>query len=161
DREEDIQLLFRKFANDFADRYKTSTVQLSEEAKDVLIQYSWPGNVRELKNIAEQISVLSKDKMISADQLRSFLPTENHNRLPVLSDMSLHESQYEFNNEREILKKLFFKKKKDVNELKKMFFDLLQNPKIASHSSLLSNTDSPVTDVAPKNYIPAGNSSTP
>src|ERR1700755_2677224 len=83
DRKEDIILLFRKFAVDFAERYKTTPVQLDEEAKNLLIQYSWPGNVRELKNIAEQISVLSEDKLITAMALRRFIP-ETGSRLPMV-----------------------------------------------------------------------------
>lgn len=129
DRQEDIPLLFRKFAVDFAERYKSPPVQLDDEAKDVLINYPWPGNVRELKNIAEQISVLSQDKNITGPVLRKFLPENNFSRLPVLA--SQHNggtNQKEFNNEREILYKLFFDMKKDVNELKKMFFDVMQNP---------------------------------
>src|SRR5688572_8165104 len=86
DRKEDIPLLFRKFAVDFAERYKTAPVQLDEEARLVLINYPWPGNVRELKNIAEQISVLSEDKQISGAILRRFLPDNtNVSRLPVLA----------------------------------------------------------------------------
>ncbi|MEP6711195.1 MAG: sigma-54 dependent transcriptional regulator [Ferruginibacter sp.] len=139
DRKEDILLLFRKFAADFADKYKTTSVQLSEEAKNSLINYGWPGNVRELKNIAEQISVLSIDKNISAEQLRSFLPDHNYSRLPVLAGGSGGVSQTEFANEREILYKLFFDMKKDVNELKKMFFDLLQNPSMAQHGTTFHN----------------------
>ena len=134
DRKEDILLLFRKFATDFADRYKTTSVQLSDEAKEILINYTWPGNVRELKNIAEQISVLSKDKNVNAEQLRGFLPEHNYSRLPVLVGGNGAVSQTEFANEREILYKLFFDMKKDVNELKKMFFDLLQNPSLAQHA---------------------------
>ncbi len=134
DRKEDILLLFRKFASDFADRYKTTSVQLMDEARNVLINYGWPGNVRELKNIAEQISVLSQDKNITADQLRGFLPDHQYSRLPVLSGGSGVVSQTEFANEREILYKLFFDMKKDVNELKKMFYDLLQNPNIGHHA---------------------------
>ena len=133
DRKEDIILLFRKFATDFAERYKTSPVQLSDEAKELLVNYGWPGNVRELKNIAEQISVLSKDKNISATQLQSFLPEHNSSRLPALSGGPGAVSQAEFANEREILYKLFFDMKKDVNELKKMFFDIIQNPSMAQH----------------------------
>ena len=138
DRKEDIFLLFRKFATDFADRYKTSSVQLTDEAKDVLINYPWPGNVRELKNMAEQISVLSKDKTVSAEQLKTFLPEHNYSRLPVLVGGSGSVSHTEFANEREILYKLFFDMKKDVNELKKMFFDLLQNPSIAQHAPIFN-----------------------
>ena len=134
DRKEDIPLLFRKFVADFADRYKSTPVQLDEGAREVLISYPWPGNVRELKNIAEQISVLSTDKTISADVLKSFLPEHNYSRLPVLVGGNGAVSQSEFANEREILYKLFFDMKKDVNELKKMFFDLLQNPNITQRN---------------------------
>ncbi len=133
DRQEDIILLFRKFATDFAERYKTSPVQLSDDAKSILVNYSWPGNVRELKNIAEQISVLSKEKNISGDQLNAFLPEHNHSRLPAISGGPGAVSQAEFANEREILYKLFFDMKKDVNELKKMFFEIIQNPNISQH----------------------------
>ena len=140
DRKEDIILLFRKFTADFADRYKTGSVQLDDEARNLLSSYRFPGNVRELKNIAEQISVLSKDKNVNATQLRSFLPDNNANpRLPVLAGGSGGVSQTEFANEREILYKLFFDMKKDVNELKKMFFDLLQNPGMANNAAVFSN----------------------
>jgi len=139
ERKEDILLLFRKFVNDFSDRYKAVPVQLDEGAKDVLINYPWPGNVRELKNIAEQISVLSKDKTINAATMKSFLPEHNYSRLPVLAGGAGAVSQTEFANEREILYKLFFDMKKDVNELKKMFFDLLQNPNIAQHAPVYND----------------------
>ncbi len=127
DRKEDIYLLFRKFVTDFADRYKTTPVQLDEDAKNLLIHYTWPGNVRELKNIAEQISVLSPDPNVSAQDFRRFLPEKTMNRLPVLAS-SAGNSGGEFANEREILYKLFFDMKKDVTELKKMFFEILKNP---------------------------------
>lgn len=132
ERKEDILLLFRKFTADFADRYKAVPVQLNDEARDLLVNYPFPGNIRELKNIADQISVLSKEKTITAEQLRSFLPEQSPMNLPVLSaGASGSISQREFANEREILYKLFFDLKKDVNELKKMFFDALQNPAFA------------------------------
>ena len=105
DRPEDIHILFRKFTADFANKYKTASVQLDEEAKQVLINYPWPGNVRELKNIAEQISVLSKDKIITSEQLKKFLQPYSSNRLPALSGPA--NTQPEFSNEREILYKLF------------------------------------------------------
>src|ERR1700692_4367423 len=88
DRKEDIPLLFRKFAVDFAERYKTAPVQLDEEAKELLINYPWPGNVRELKNIAEQISVLTVDKQISGVQLKKFIPDTPNNRLPMVVSAS-------------------------------------------------------------------------
>lgn len=129
DRKEDIYLLFRKFAVDFADRYKSPPLQLDEEAKNVLMNYPWPGNVRQLKNIAEQISVLARDKNITGEELKKFLPETNFTRLPMLaSGNQSGGNQKEFNNEREILYKLFFDVKKDVTELKRMFFDAMQNP---------------------------------
>lgn len=131
DRKEDIIILFRKFSADFAEKYKTTPVQLDDEAKNMLINYSWPGNVRELKNIAEQISVLAAERNISAGELRRFLPERSGNRLPVLAHGSTVSSN-EFANEREILYKLFFDMKKDVNELKKMFFEIIQNPSLAA-----------------------------
>ncbi|MEI7472649.1 MAG: sigma-54 dependent transcriptional regulator [Chitinophagaceae bacterium] len=139
DRKEDIPLLFRKFVADFSDRYKAQPLQLDEEAKNVLINYTWPGNVRELKNIAEQMSVLSQDKNITAAKLKSFLPEHNYSRLPVLAGGAGAVSQTEFANEREILYKLFFDMKKDVNELKKMFYDLLQNPNMAARTNVYND----------------------
>lgn len=157
DRQEDIIILFRKFATDFAERYKTSPVQLTDEARQALVQYPWPGNVRELKNIAEQISVLSQDKTISADQLRSFLPQHTANRLPVLAGAPSGPAGADFANEREILYKLFFDMKKDVNELKKMFFDILQNPSHAQHAPVYhpdGNEMPAVSDYATSPSIP-------
>lgn len=133
DRKDDIILLFRKFATDFAEKYKTTPVQLSDEAKTMMTQYPWPGNVRELKNIAEQISVLSKNKQIDATALDGFLPEMHNSKLPALSTGPGAVSQAEFANEREILYKLFFDMKKDVNELKKMFFEIVQHPGMNSH----------------------------
>jgi DNA-binding NtrC family response regulator len=165
DRQEDIILLFRKFATDFADRYKTTSVQLTDDAKQLLINYPWPGNVRELKNIAEQISVLSKEKLITAEQLRGFLPENNFSRLPVVAGGSSSVTHSEFANEREILYKLFFDMKKDVNELKKMFFDLLQNPNLAQHAPVYtpdnSNNNNTVKEISTisnaGNYLPNNN----
>lgn len=143
DRKEDIPLLFRKFAVDFAERYKTAPVQLDEEAKNVLINYPWPGNVRELKNIAEQISVLLEDKLVTAAGLRRFIPETSLNRLPmVVPPLGMNSNgSPEFSNEREILYKLFFDMKKDVTELKKMFLEIVQNPALAStqHAAFLND----------------------
>ena len=129
ERKEDIILLFRKFAVDFAERYRTSPIQLTDDAKGLLLNYSWPGNVRELKNIAEQISVLAEDKSISGNDLERFLPKNNINNLPMLvGSGTMSSNQSEFMNERDILYKLFFDLKKDVTEMKKMFFEIVQNP---------------------------------
>jgi transcriptional regulator with PAS, ATPase and Fis domain len=129
DRKEDILLLFRKFVVDFSERYKTTPVQLDDEAKNLLINNSWQGNVRELKNIAEQISVLSTNSSVSGSDMRRFLPTNTNNRLPVLTAQQGNAN--EFSNERDILYRLFFDMKKDVTELKKMFLEILQNPSLA------------------------------
>lgn len=139
ERKEDIILLFRKFVNDFSDKYKAIPVQLDEGAKDVLINYTWPGNVRELKNIAEQISVLSRDKTIDANTMKGFLPEHNYSRLPVLAGGNGATGQNEFANEREILYKLFFDMKKDVTELKRMFLDVLQNPNMVAQNQAFIN----------------------
>jgi DNA-binding NtrC family response regulator len=138
DRQEDIHLLFRKFAADFANKYKTSPVQLDEEAKSLLINYPWPGNVRELKNIAEQISVLSQDKQIGAKELNKFLQPYSNNRLPMLISSNGHGGE-NFSNEREILYKLFFDMKKDVTELKRMFVDILKNPNFMAQNQAFVN----------------------
>ena len=137
DRKEDIHILFRKFAADFADKYKTPSIQLDEEAKNVLINYPWPGNVRELKNIAEQMSVLSEDKNITVKDLNKFLQPYSNNRLPALT--SQHAAAQDFSSEREILYKLFFDMKKDVTELKRMFLEILQNPSLASKDHAFIN----------------------
>lgn len=140
DRKEDIPLLFRKFAVDFAERYKTGPVQLDDEARQRLMNYPFPGNVRELKNIAEQISVLATDKQVNSRELEKFLPASDHsmNRLPVLAHANGHDS-HEFNNEREILYKLFFDMKRDVTELKKLFFEVMQNPSVVAQNPNLVN----------------------
>ena len=131
ERREDIPMLFRKFSGDFAERYKSPPIQLDEAARQMLMAYGWPGNVRELKNIAEQISVLAKDKTINAEQLSNFLPNrDTNNRMPALvpghvpSGSSSGEASGGNTTEREILYKLFFDLKKDMNDVKKMIFEL-------------------------------------
>jgi len=161
DRQEDIIILFRKFSADFAEKYKSVPVQLDDEAKNMLINYRWPGNVRELKNIAEQTSVLTTDKMVTGQELKRFLPERENNRLPMLLGTP-NTGANEFANEREILYKLFFDMKKDVNELKKMFFEIIQNPSITSqHSSMVNEfKDFQPQEMAANNVIqqPQGSS---
>lgn len=138
DRKEDIVVLFRKFVVDFAERYKTTPVQLDDEAREMLTNYPFPGNVRELKNLAEQISVLARDKQVTAKELSRFLPEQSQvSRLPVLVH-SDGQGTGEFNNEREILYKLFFDMKRDVTELKKLFFEMMQNPVATQNPAFLS-----------------------
>ena len=162
DRKEDIPLLFRRFAVDFADKYKTAPIQLDEEAKTLLVNYPWPGNVRELKNIAEQISVLSETKLVTPRELQRFLPEAPASRLPVLAHGGLGSNGQEFSNEREILYKLFFDMKKDVTELKKMFVEILQNPSMASQhpgflnelKDLKGDPNAPTLYASPATYAP-------
>lgn len=133
DRKEDIVLLFRKFAVDFAEKYRTAPVQLDDDAQNMLVNYRWRGNVRELKNVAEQISVLSQERQVTAKQLQQFLPDVNMNRLPVLAHPTNGSTaSTEFASERDILYKLFFDLKKDVTELKRLFHDVVINP--SSHA---------------------------
>ncbi len=121
DRQEDIIILFRKFSADFAEKYKTSPVQLDEEAKNMLINYPWPGNVRELKNIAEQISVLATDRFVTAGELKRFLPDRQSNRLPVLAGSGAGNT-YEFANEREIIIQTFFRYEKRRERIEENVF---------------------------------------
>ncbi|MEI7588961.1 MAG: sigma-54 dependent transcriptional regulator [Chitinophagia bacterium] len=144
DRKEDIPLLFRKFVVDFAEKYKTKPIFLDEEARTLLTEYPWPGNVRELKNIAEQISVLSKVEHINAEVLAGFLPIQNVNSVPMVTGGT---PVGEFANEREILYKLFFDMKKDVNELKKMFLEILQNPSISGSNHSNFNKESLINEL--------------
>jgi DNA-binding NtrC family response regulator len=154
DRPEDIHILFRKFAADFATKYKAASVQLDEGAKQLLINYPWPGNVRELKNIAEQISVLSVDKNINSIELQKFLQPFSANRMPMLANNGNTGS--EFANEREILYKLFFDMKRDVTELKKMFVEILQNPSMAAQNQSFIN-ELKATETLPHLPVNMGN----
>ena len=144
DRKDDIPVMFRKFVIDFAERYKTTPVQLNEEAKALLMNYPWRGNVRELKNIAEQISVLSREKLVTANDLQQFL-TENNapSNLPVLAGSvgsgNGYVSETTFATERDILYKFIFDMKKDLNELKRMFVELVQNPASVKNAASFIN----------------------
>lgn len=124
DRKEDIHLLFRKFASDFAEKYRMPTIRLDNEAVGVLLSYDWPGNVRQLKNITEQISIIEKERLIDAKTLQHYIPALNENKLPALY-RGLDEKT--FSSEREILYQILFDMKKDMNDLKKLVHDILQN----------------------------------
>ena len=115
-RKNDIFLLFRKFASDFAKKYKMPTVRLDEEAQLLLKNYRWNGNIRQLKNITEQLSVLEQSRAITKSILSNYLPNPIYN-LPALIDNESHSN--DFSSEREILYKILFDMKKDLNELKK------------------------------------------
>lgn len=125
ERKDDIVLLFRKFASDFAQTYRMPALQLDNDAQQLLGDYRWPGNVRQLKNVTEQVSIIESNRNINAPTLLKYLPQPHSSDLPVLfrpegvsSDMS----------ERDILYKILFEMKKDINELKKVVYNVIENP---------------------------------
>ncbi len=124
DRKGDIHLLFRKFASDFALKYKMPTIKLSDDAVIMLQKYRWSGNVRQLRNVAEQVSVLEHKREITPDILRHYLPDTGQN-LPAVVGSAKKES--DFSNEREILYKVLFDMKSDLNDLKKLTMELMQS----------------------------------
>ena len=124
ERKDDIHLLFRKFASDFAHKYKMPPIKLDDSAVELLLKYRWSGNIRQLRNVAEQISVLETKRDISSQTLLSYLPMENPN-LP--SVIGTKKSESDFSNEREILYKVLFDMKSDLNDLKKLTLELMQN----------------------------------
>ena len=126
DRKEDIVLLFRKFASDFAQKYHMPPVKLDEDAKAILMNYRWSGNIRQLRNVAEQISVLEKKREINSSIIRSYLP-DRKPQLPALIERKGQDS--DFGSEREILYKVLFDMKGDLNDLKKLTLDLIKNGK--------------------------------
>lgn len=125
ERKEDIPLLFRKFAADFAEKYRMPAVRLTEDAVGLLQSFRWPGNVRQLKNVTEQISIIEQERSVDAITLKKYIP-ENDPMLPTL--VGGHEqSDASFASEREILYKILFDMKKDMNDLKRLVYDLMQN----------------------------------
>lgn len=122
ERKEDIVLLFRKFVVDFSDKYRSPGIQLTEDAQELLKNYPWPGNVRQLKNIAEQIAVLEKERLVNAQILSHYLPVENQSTLP----MALKDQSKENISERDLLYKVLFDMKKDMVDLKKLVVELMQ-----------------------------------
>jgi len=125
ERPEDIYVLFRKFAVDFAEKYRSEIIQLDEQARVLLKNYSWPGNIRELKNVVEQISILTDERLITGPMLLEYLPNLNERNLPALSHRG-DKSGMDM-NEREILYKLLFEMKSDLNHLKSLVFELIQS----------------------------------
>lgn len=125
ERQDDIHLLFRKFASDFAQKYRMPAIKLTESGVQLLNKYRWSGNIRQLRNIAEQISVLEQNRDISAEVLQSYLPKMEASGVPMAIHSSKNES--EFASEREILYKVLFDMKNDLNDLKALTFSLLKN----------------------------------
>tara|TARA_B100000963_G_scaffold180121_1_gene156520 strand:+ start:1777 stop:3024 length:1248 start_codon:yes stop_codon:yes gene_type:complete len=124
DRKQDIPLLFRKFASDFAEKYRMPSLKLTDDAVKILTAYHWQGNIRQLRNIAEQMSVLEKDRILSIEKLRNYLPNSGI-QLPAI--VKNKKSQSDFSSEREILYKVLFDMKNDLNELKKITMKLMNS----------------------------------
>lgn len=124
ERKDDIHLLFRKFAADFAHKYKMPPIKLSDDAVNYLLHYRWSGNIRQLRNAAEQISVLETNRDVSLQTLRTYLPSVESNSLQVVNEKK---SANDFSNEREILYKVLFDMKSDLNDLKKLTLELMQS----------------------------------
>jgi transcriptional regulator with PAS, ATPase and Fis domain len=123
DRGEDILLLFRKFAVDFAEKYRMPSIRLNKDAQNILLSYNWPGNVRQLKNITEQISIIESEREITGETLKNYLPDYQGVKLPALFKKQEEKS---FGSEREILYKILFDMKSDMNDLKKLVLDIIQ-----------------------------------
>lgn len=124
ERKEDIHLLFRKFSSDFAHKYKMPPIRLEDNAVQFLEKYKWNGNIRQLRNVAEQISVLETNRMITAQTLMGYLPTESSNLPTVVGG---RKSESDFSSEREIMYKILFDMKSDLTDLKKLTLELMQN----------------------------------
>jgi len=127
DREGDIHLLFRKFASDFAQKYKMPTIRLEDASVNILLGYSWPGNIRQLRNLTEQISVIEQNRTISDRILKSYLPDHSKN-LPAIVTESI--TSTDFANEREILYKILFDMRNDITDLKKLTQELIEGGEV-------------------------------
>jgi len=128
DRQDDIPLLFRKFAGDFAEKYRMPGVRLSDEARVMLMNYRWPGNIRQLRNITEQISIIEKEREIGVDVLRNYLPDHGKTNLPAIrtntGSTGSSDERTDF-SERELMYKVLFDMKRDINDLKKLVLDVV------------------------------------
>jgi transcriptional regulator with PAS, ATPase and Fis domain len=125
ERREDIYLLFRKFTQDFSEKYQVPPIRLASSAREILKAYTWPGNIRQLKNIAEQLSAIEVIRDITPEILQRYLPSEAHNLPAIFGDKALDEKT--FASEREILYKILFDMKNDMNDLKRLVRDIIEN----------------------------------
>ncbi len=130
DRKDDILLLFRKFSADFAEKYRMPALEPDEEAKQILMDYRWTGNIRQLKNLAEQISIIEQNRVITAPILRKYLPESLTRDLPVLYRDSHGKNEF---SERELMYKVLFDMRRDINELKKLVVDIAGPEVFSSH----------------------------
>jgi len=125
ERGQDIPLLLRKFASDCAEKYRMPAIQLTDDARQMLMAYHWPGNIRQLKNVTEQISIMAQQRIITADMLQFYLPDRMASTLPALARKPQQEGGFE--NEREILYKVLFDMRRDITDLKAQVNSLSQS----------------------------------
>lgn len=153
ERKEDIIVLFRKFASDFSEKYRMPPIQLSEEAKQILTNYRFPGNIRELKNIAEQVSVLSKDKIVSKEELAKFIPNTETTTLPAV----INPSDNTTFSDRELLYKMIFDIKHDLNDLKSFVWNMSNGNYDASKIDFsdVANNEHPVAPLPSNSHYTA------
>lgn len=148
ERPNDIPLLFRKFAADFAEKYHMPAIQLNDTARQLLVAYSWPGNIRQLKNITEQISIIETNRDITPEILRNYLPAQQSSRLPALLGVKPAGNGKSFESEREILYQVLFDMRRDVTELKKLVHDIMAErggtSVVASHEPVHYIQEAPV-----------------
>lgn len=157
DRKNDIPLLFRKFAADFAAKYRMPSLELTPEAAHFLINYSWPGNIRQLRNFAEEISVVEKDRVITPEKIRSYLPYQN--AVPVLVNSEKTNGNAD-HLEREILFKFLLEMKQDLNDLRSLTLDLIHNKENISSNNrdvlqrVIRENNNAENDYSPLKIIP-------
>lgn len=151
ERKEDIHLLFRKFAADFAEKYRMPPIQLTEEAVKMLTQYEWNGNIRQLKNVTEQISIIEQNRLISGQVILKYLPQEHISRVPALFQSGRSKEDF---SERDLLYKVLFDMRRDINDLKNIVFGLKHEEEVqaaepipASNSRLININKSDTYDV--------------
>ncbi len=144
-RKEDIILLFRKFAADFAERYRMPPIQMSEEAQDYLIQYHWQGNVRQLKNVTEQISIIEENRFIASDTLKKYLPDTHYTELPVLYNGERPGSGI---SERDLLYKVLFDMRRDINDMKRLIAEIMQSEGV--NQGILENSSQILKQLYPE-----------
>ena len=157
ERGNDIDLLFRKFSADFAEKYRTKPIKLTDGAKDALVAYRWPGNIRQLKNIAEQISILEMEREVSAETLKGYLPKPTGSLLPALLGDASGMADTGM-SERDLLYKIFFDLRKDVNDLKQFVLEMVSRggisaDSVANHSNIFSSSHSPVNQPIKEDYV--------
>ena len=154
-RKSDILLLFKKFAMDFSERYRMPSIKLEEAAQQLLENYPWAGNVRQLKNITEQISILEQERMISYETLKKYLPETHHEHLPVLYHGG-YDDESSTMSERDLLYKILFDMRRDINELKHVVAEFKSDNKIGdgvtTPKNIIQHPEQPYLMVAPQHY---------